>query len=257
LIGTSQHMPSGLEIFLWILASGILMSAIALVGSGTFFLLGERLEKFLLPLVAFSAGALIGGAFFHLIPASLEKAGIDLTVFIWVLAGFSLFFAIEQFLHWHHCRRAETACKKPLTYLILIGDGVHNFIDGMAIAGTFLLDVRLGMAAFLAAALHELPQELGDMSVLLYGGWSKRQALVFNFLSSLTFFGGGLLVFAVSSQFDVSFLIPFAAGNFLYIGASDLIPEVNKHESLIANIKHFVSFIIGLGLMLVVKVILE
>lgn len=250
-------MLQGFETFLWILTSGILMSSIALGGSGTFFLFGEKLEKFLLPLVAFSAGALIGGAFFHLIPAGLEKAGVNLKVFVWVIIGFSLFFALEQFLHWHHCRKAETTCKKPLTYLILLGDGLHNFIGGMAIGGTFLLDIRLGIASWLAAAAHEIPQELGDMGVLIYGGWSKKQALIFNFLSSLTFLAGGLVVYLASSLFDLSFLIPFAAGNFLYIGASDLIPEVNKHESLIANAKHFASFIVGLGLMLGVKLVME
>ncbi|MBP6003968.1 MAG: ZIP family metal transporter [Pyrinomonadaceae bacterium] len=250
-------MPGGSQILLWIVASGILMSLIAVVGGATFFVLGDRMERFLLPLVAFSAGALIGGAFFHLIPASLQKTGISLTLFVWVLIGFSLFFALEQFLHWHHCRKAEATCKKPLTYLILFGDGLHNFIGGMAIAGTFLLDIRLGIAAWLAAAAHEIPQELGDMGVLLYGGWSKNQALVFNFLSSLTFLAGGLVVYFVSYQFDISFLIPFAAGNFIYIGATDLIPEVNKHGSLSVNVKHFLSFIIGLGFMLIVTVMFE
>lgn len=250
-------MPDDLEILLWIVASGILISAIAIIGSAAFFFLESKVGKFLLPLVAFSAGALIGGAFFHMIPASLERSGINLFVFVWVLIGFSLFFAVEQFLHWHHCRKAEAMCKKPLTYLILLGDGLHNFIGGMAIAGTFLLDIRLGVAAWLAAAAHEIPQELGDMGVLIYGGWSKKQALLFNFLSSLTFFAGGLVVYFASSQFDVSFLIPFAAGNFLYIGASDLIPEVNKHESLVANLKHFFSFGLGVILMFGVKVILD
>lgn len=172
---------NNLEVFLWIIGSGLLMAGIALIGSFTFFLFGSKLEKFLLPLVAFSAGALIGGAFFHMIPASLGKTGGDLTPFIWVLIGFSLFFALEQFLHWHHCRRASATCKKPLTYLILIGDGLHNFIGGMAIAGTFLLDIRLGMASWLAAAAHEIPQELGDMAVmdlLRQLGHEKKAAVI-------------------------------------------------------------------------------
>jgi zinc and cadmium transporter len=248
---------NNLEVFLWIIGSGLLMSGIALIGSFAFFLFGSKLERFLLLLVAFSAGALIGGAFFHMIPASVEKTGTTLASFIWVLIGFSLFFALEQFLHWHHCRRADATCKKPLTYLILIGDGLHNFIGGMAIAGTFLLDIRLGIASWLAAAAHEIPQELGDMGVLLFGGWSKRQALLFNFLSALTFLAGGIFVYLASFRFDLSFLIPFAAGNFIYIGASDLIPEVNKHESLITNVKHFLAFAIGVSLMLIVKVTLD
>lgn len=233
------------------------MSSIALIGSAAFFLLASRLERYLLPLVAFSAGALIGGALFHMIPASFGSTSSLLYPFVWVAVGFSLFLAIEQFLHWHHCNRAQADCKKPLTYLILLGDGLHNLIGGMAIAGTFLVDVRLGVAATLAAAAHELPQELGDMGVLLYGGWTKQRALIFNFVSSLTFLAGGLAVYAASSNYNLSFLIPFAAGNFLYIGASDLIPEVNKHEGVAANFKHFGAFIFGLALMLLMRVYLD
>ena len=158
-------MLEDIEILFWIIGSSILMSAIAVVGSVTFFLIDAALKKVLLPLVAFSAGALLGGAFFHMIPASLDKIGETVFVFLWVMIGFTLFFILEQFLHWHHCKKATTDCKKPLTYLILIGDGLHNFIGGLAIAGTFLLDVRLGVTAWLAAAAHEIPQELGDMGV--------------------------------------------------------------------------------------------
>ncbi len=250
-------MRSDFEILLWIVGSGLLMSGIALVGSITFFFLETTQEKILLPLVAFSAGALLGGAFFHMVPASLEKAGESVFVFGWVIAGFTLFFALEQFMHWHHCRKANTDCKKPLTYLILIGDGLHNFIGGLAIGGTFLLDVRLGMTAWFAAAAHELPQELGDMGVLIYGGWSKRKAVLFNFLSSLTFMAGGIVAYFASFQYDISFLIPFAAGNFIYIGASDLVPEVNKHESLRANVMHFLAFVIGIVLLFTVKYTLD
>ncbi|MGD9589174.1 MAG: ZIP family metal transporter [Pyrinomonadaceae bacterium] len=247
-------MPESLA---WIAGAGALMSSIALIGSAAFFLLADKLDRFLLPLVAFSAGALIGGALFHMIPASLGSSSSQLFPFVWVAVGFSLFLAIEQFLHWHHCKRANSDCRKPLTYLILLGDGVHNLIGGMAIAGTFLLDIRLGIAATLAAAAHELPQELGDMGVLLYGGWTKKRALVFNFLSSLTFALGGILVYTASLSYDLAFLIPFAAGNFLYIGAADLIPEVNKHESVVANFKHFGAFIIGILLMLILRVYLD
>jgi len=233
------------------------MSLIAVAGSSTFFVLGDRLQSFLLPLVAFSAGALIGGAFLHMVPASISTGRDPIAIFLWLLIGFTLFLAIEQFLHWHHCRRAATDCKKPLTYLILLGDGLHNLIGGMAIAGTFLLDIRLGIAAWLAAAAHELPQELGDMGVLIYGGWEKKQALLFNFVSSLTFLIGGIFVYFVSLQADLWFLIPFAAGNFIYIGASDLIPEVNRHESLKVNLVHFLLFVVGLGLMLAVNLLLD
>jgi zinc and cadmium transporter len=121
----------------WIVSSGILMSAIALIGSVTLFLKEATLQRITLPLVAFAAGSLIGGAFFHMIPAGMIKYGGDETFYVWVLLGFTVFLCLEQFLHWHHCYRAAAACKQPLTYLILIGDGLHNFLGGLAIAGTF------------------------------------------------------------------------------------------------------------------------
>ena len=244
-------------LLLWIVGSGLLMSAIALVGSVTLVLSEQMLQRILLPLVAFAAGSLLGGAFFHMLPASLAAGMGDVTVYALILAGFAVFFGLEQFLHWHHCHRAETECKKPLTYLILIGDGLHNFLGGLAVAGTFLIDIRLGIVTWLAAAAHEVPQELGDFGVLVHGGWPRRQALFYNLLSALTFLLGGIIAYFASFRLDVSFLVPFAAGNFLYIGAADLIPEVKAHADLKANAIHFVAFCVGVTLMLAVKVMLE
>ena len=232
------------------------MSAIALIGSVTLILKPQTLDRLLLPLVAFAAGSLIGGALFHMIPAGITKMGNTTAFYGWILAGFSIFLALEQLLHWHHCHRAESACKKPLTYLILIGDGLHNFIGGLAIAGTFLIDIRLGIMTWLAAAAHEIPQELGDFAVLIHGGWSKNRALVFNVLSALTFLVGGLVAYATSFTIDVSFLIPFAAGNFLYIGASDLVPEVSKHGDLKINLINLTGFILGAVMMWLIKLVL-
>ena len=241
----------------WIIGSSLLMSAIALVGSVTLVLKEQTLQRILLPLVALAAGSLIGGAFFHMIPAGLEQYGNNTAFYVWILAGFSAFFALEQLLHWHHCHRASASCKKPLTYLILIGDGLHNFIGGLAIAGTFIADIRIGIMAWLAAAAHEIPQELGDFGVLVHGGWEKRKALLFNVLSALTFLLGGLLTYVASFNFDIAFLIPFAAGNFIYIGASDLVPEVKEHEDVGANTINFGAFLIGIALMLIIKLALE
>ena len=244
-------------VLLWIIGSGLLMSAIALVGSVTLVLSERALQRILLPLVAFAAGSLLGGAFFHMLPVGLATGMSDVAVYALVLAGFAAFFGLEQFLHWHHCHRADTACRKPLTYLILIGDGLHNFLGGLAVAGTFLIDIRLGIVTWLAAAAHEVPQELGDFGVLVHGGWERRKALLYNLLSALTFLAGGLISYAASFSLDVSFLVPFAAGNFIYIGAADLIPEVKAHADARANVVHFAAFAAGVLLLLAVKLALE
>lgn len=241
----------------WIIVGGVLISAIAMVGSVTLVMKPATLNRLLLPLVAFAAGSLIGGAFFHMIPAAIVEIDDVLNVGIAVVAGFTVFFLLEQLLHWHHCHRASSDCKQPLTYLILIGDGLHNFLGGLAIAGTFLIDIRLGITSWLAAAAHEVPQELGDFGVMVHGGWSKRRALLFNVLSGLTFLLGGLLAYGLSFQMDVSWLIPFAAGNFLYIGASDLVPEVNRHHELKTNTLHLLAFVLGLILLLFAKTTIE
>jgi zinc and cadmium transporter len=242
--------------YLWIFASGILMSAIALVGSVTLVLRESTLKKLLLPLVAFAAGTLVGGALFHMIPASVDQLGNDILIYLWVVAGFALFLALEQFLHWHHCHRAPSE-HRPLTYLILIADGVHNFIGGLAVAGAFLIDVKVGISAWLAAAAHEVPQELGDFGILIHGGWNKGRALLYNFLSALTFLLGGLFAYAASYTADVIFLLPFAAGNFIYIAAADLIPEIKHEDNPKLNAMHFVSFIAGLALLLAVRFVFE
>lgn len=240
--------------FLWIMIGGVLMSAIALVGSVTLILSEATLKKVLLPLVALAAGTLLGGALFHMIPEAVDELGNRLSIYIWTLVGFSVFFALEQFLHWHHCHNVPCEHRhQPLTYLILIADGLHNFIGGLAVAGAFIIDVRVGITTWLAAAVHEVPQELGDFGILIHGGWGKGRALLFNFISALTFLVGGLVTYAASLTFDVTFLLPFAAGNFIYIAAADLIPEIKHEESLARNSLHFLSFLIGLVLLLAVR----
>lgn len=240
----------------WIVIGGLLMGAIALVGSLTLLIEKRTLQRILLPLVAFAAGSLLGGALFHMLPAALEGPSEPLWVYGWTAVGFTSFFALEQMLHWHHCHRAQSDCRQPLTYLILIGDGLHNFLGGLGVAGVFLMDARLGIAAWLAAAAHEVPQELGDFGVLVHGGWAPRKALLMNLLSGLTFLLGGLLAWWMASDLDISFLIPLAAGNFLYIAASDLVPEVTKHRDGPANVLHFACFGAGLALMWLTRIAL-
>ncbi len=237
----------------WIVAGGVAMSLIALVGSVTLLLSEQTLRRIILPLVAFAAGSLIGGAFFHMIPAAARAMGDVASVSLYVVLGFAAFFVLEQLLHYHHCHRATAECRQPLTYLVLVGDALHNLLGGMAVAGTFLIDVRLGITTWLAAAAHEAPQELGDFGVLVHGGWPKRRALLFNLLSASTFLLGSVLAYVASLRFDISTLVAFAAGNFLYIGASDLVPEVNRHHDAWTNVVLFASFAGGLILLFAIQ----
>lgn len=232
---------------LWVVVGGVLMSAIALVGSVTLLISATNLRRLLLPLVAMSAGSMLGGALFHMLPSALQVMPTARAT-AWIAIGFLTFLALEQFLHWHHCHRAFATCKKPLMYLILIGDGLHNFLGGLAVAGVFLLDARAGMAAWLAAAAHEVPQELGDFATLIHGGWAKKSALAFNFLSGLAFLAGALLAYGASLRIDVTWLVPVATGNFIYVAASDLVPEVNKPQTLWSAAVHLLAFTLGLGL---------
>jgi zinc and cadmium transporter len=242
----------------WIVVSGLAMSSIALVGSMTLLLRPEQLQRLLLPLVAFAAGTLLGGALLHMLPGAIAEVGPRPTVFLWVLAGFATFFALEQFLHWHHGhRRLPGVEPRPLTYLVLIGDGLHNFLGGLAVAAAFITDVRLGLSAWVAAAAHEVPQELGDFGVLVHGGWSRARALLFNVLSALTFLAGGLVAYAAAARFDVTFLLPFAAGNFIYIAASDLVPEVKHNYGVRDNLIHLVALVTGIMLLYALRVLLE
>jgi zinc and cadmium transporter len=242
----------------WIVVSGLAMSAIALVGSVTLVLSPRTLRRILLPLVAFAAGTLLGGALLHMLPAAIEEVGPRVSVFVWLLAGFVVFFALEQFLHWRHMHRPPADGERlPLTYLVLIGDGVHNFLGGLAVAAAFIADIRLGFGAWLAAAAHEVPQELGDFAVLVHGGWGRGRALLFNALSAVTFLVGGLVAYTASFTVNVSFLLPFAAGNFIYIAASDLVPEVKHARGPRDNAVHFVALVAGVLLLLALRVGLE
>lgn len=237
----------------WIVGLGLIMVAISLTGSLALTLREGTLERILSPLVAFAAGALLGGAFLHMIPEAVIQMSNSLSVWVLVLSGFLLFFIFEQFLHWHHSHHPTE--RQPVTYLVLIADALHNFIGGASIGATFLIDVRLGVAAWFAAVAHEIPQELGDFAVLVRGGWSKTMALSLNFISALTFPIGGLLTYFMSRELNLTGLVPFAAGNFIYIASADLIPEIKQSTSFSQAIMHLLFVLLGLGLLLGVRII--
>ena len=244
-----------------ILVSTFLVSLIAFIGILVLFLKEELLNKILLILVAFSAGALIGGAFLHLIPEAIEKVGIDeaalLKIFLYLIFGFCTFFILENFIRWHHHHAIEHPEIMPFSYLILVSDSIHNFIDGLIIAASFVVAFPIGIATTLAVVLHEIPQEIGDFGVLVYGGFKKVKALFLNFLSAIFAIFGGFLGFLLSEKIgdSIIFLLPFAAGNFIYIASSDLLPEIKHKESLKKSLIHFFVFLLGIVLMLLIKLV--
>lgn len=241
------------------LIATILVSTIALAGIIFLAFRKKTLNKILLLLVGFSAGTLIGGAFLHLIPEAVEEGGWD-NVSIAILIGFSLFFVIERILKWHHCHEQNNKCDvHTFAYTNLIGDGMHNFIDGLIIATSFSIDYKLGIATTIAVITHELPQEISDFGVLIYAGFSRMKALLFNFASAMLAIVGALVGYLLSSRVEniMYLLLSFAAGGFIYIAASDLVPELHKEKNLKKTILSFTLFVIGVVFMWGMKVLFE
>jgi zinc and cadmium transporter len=228
----------------WIVVAGLAMSALALVGSAA-LLIPERLfSRIVLPLVALAAGALLGGAMFHMLPEAIALSDDTRSVFAWCVAGIVSFHVLEQFLHWHHCHRPVSR-HRPLGYLILMADGLHNLIGGLAVGSAFVVDIRLGVVTWLVAAAHEIPQELGDFGILVHSGWSAPRALFYNVVSALTFLVGALLAYAFAGRIDVAVLVPFAAGNFIYIALADLLPEIATTSVIRDKLFYITTFIAG------------
>ncbi len=243
-----------MEILFYIIISTFIVSLGGLVGFFTLVINEKQLEKILFLLVSLSAGALMGGAFIHLLPEASENLSSS-DLYTSVLTSFILFFIIEKILHWRHCHKRNKCDIHTFGYMNLIGDSIHNFIDGLIIAGTYITDIKLGLATTFAVALHEIPQEIGDFGVLLYAGFEKQKALVANFLVALTAILGGIFGYFLSLQREsVSFyLLPFAAGGFIYIASSDLMPEIRKETNLKKSLFSFSIFIIGILIMYFVK----
>ena len=218
-------------IILWILGASVAESVVSLIGRSLVFLGEERMKRFAHFFVSLAVGTLLGAVFFEILPEALDMAPVE-RVFLWLLAGFLLFFVLERILLYYHCH--EGKCEVHASgYLILFGDGVHNFIDGVIIALAFLTDVRLGIVTTFAVLLHEVPQEIGDFIVLLHSGFSRRRVLLYNFSVAAATVLGALVAYFALAQFRVNTFIGPAlglvAGNFLYIAASDLVPELHRH----------------------------
>lgn len=226
------------------------MSLVSLIGALTVTIAHKTLDNFLSLFIALASGTLLGGAFFHMIPHSLENKLPVIQVMIITVFGMVFMYAFELFVHWHHCNKEQQTQTKPQGIMILIADAIHNFIGGVGIGAGFIVDIKLGMSMWFISLLHEIPQEIGNFAILINSGFEKKKALVLNFLSSLTFLLGMLLVFGINTHLEISLLIPFTAGNFIYIAASDLIPEIKSHPRATQASFHLLFLIIGLGLLL-------
>ena len=239
-----------------ILIAVIIVSLISLIG--IFIFLKEKiLNRILFFLVSFAAGSLLGAAFLDLLPEALNSHNKNI-VPIFILLGILSFFILEKFLYWHH-HHTEEKDVHTFTYLNIVGDGVHNFVDGAVIAVSFLSSTALGIVTTVAIIAHEIPQEIGDFAILIYGGFSKAKALVYNFLTALTAILGALLAFFYSKSIGSlsSNLTAFAVGGFIYIASTDLIPEIQKEKDLKKSMLQFLLMVIGILLIWIVGKIFE
>ncbi len=235
----------------YILLAVTLVSLISLVGVIALSLKKKLLKKMLFFFVSFATGTLMAAAFLDLLPEAIEY-GVP-NIYLFPVLGIVSFFIIEKFIYWHHHHAGEKDIH-PFTYLNLVGDGVHNFIDGIVIAASFLHSVPLGVATTIAIILHEIPQEIGDFSILVYGGFSQMKALFFNFLTALTAVIGALVGFFFLTSFEhfLPYLLAFAAGHFIYIAAVDLIPELREERNVKASFLQLIAIILGISTVLIV-----
>src|SRR3989338_5228681 len=231
--------------------SVVLVSAVSFVGVLTLVLKDITIRKFLLYFVAFSAGALFGDAFIHLLP-EIAETGFTTTISLFILSGVIVSFLVEKGVHWRHCHiPASKHHPHTFAYMNLFGDAVHNFIDGLIIAASYLVSVPVGIATTIAVVFHEIPQEIGDFGVLLHGGFSKNKALMLNFLTAATAIAGAIIALIISSYIEgaIIFLASFAAGGLKCIAGADLIPELHKRFSVRSSIGQIIALLLGMGIM--------
>lgn len=244
------------SVYLYSLASVAIVSLISLIGIFTASISLEKLKKITIFLVSLSAGTLLGDSFIHLMPEVIEEHGSDMSVWCYLIGGIIVFFILEKIIHWRHCHiPTSNEHKHHLVMMNLVGDGLHNIIDGMLIAGSFLINPQIGITTTIAVVAHEIPQEMGDFGVMIYAGYSRAKALLLNFLIALTSAGGALLTILVSSYIEnfSTYIIPFTAGGFIYIATADLIPELNKETKILKSLGQLASILLGIAIMLLIK----
>lgn len=250
------------HLFGYIFGSVILVSLISIIGVISLLFKTNKLQKALLFMVSFSAGALLGDVFIHLIPEIVHETGFDIITSLYILIGILFFFALEKFIHWHHCHSTgecdvhghEHSYKNPhsLAIMNLVGDGFHNLIDGMIIGVSYMLSIPVGIATTIAVILHEIPQEIADFGVLLHAGLSRTKALLFNFLSAILAIVGAAIALVLGNYVEniTHILVPLTIGGFIYIAGVDLIPELHKLNTTKMSIMQLLGLVLGILVML-------
>jgi zinc and cadmium transporter len=241
-----------MNIWLYTIVSVFIVSLVSLVGVFTLALRKDFLQKAMLFMVSFAVGALFGDAFIHLLPEAFEKIEPDFAVSLLILSGIAMFFVLEKFVRWRHCHiDPNTEHYHPVVTMNIVGDMMHNFIDGIVIGSSFVISIPIGLTTTLAVIVHEIPQEIGDFAILLHGGMTIRKAIVLNFLTALTAVLGAVLALLIGTKLtDFSeYMLPITAGGFIYIAGSDLIPEL-RHDTSVRNaLFQFLSIALGIGIM--------
>ncbi len=239
---------------LYALVSVIIISLISVIFAIPFLLKKKISKKVLLFLLSISVGVLLATVFMDFLPEATSH-GYTLGIAIYLLLGFLVMFVLEKFVHFHHHKKCvEGHCGHSHAYNLapinLIGDGIHNFIDGLVIAGSYAVNVNLGITATVSILFHEIPQEIADFGVLLYSGMSKKKALIFNFLSAATAILGTIVGILLASRISnfTQFIIPFAAGNFIYIAASNLVPQLHRECELKDTLLHLTAIVMGVAI---------
>jgi len=240
---------------LYAIGSVVLVSLFSLIGILLLLLREKILNYVVILLVSFSSGSLFGNAFIHLLPETVARNGFTVWVSIYTLSGIAGCFVVEKFVHWRHVHSPAHEEVEAFAYMNLLGDAVHNLLDGVVIVSAYALDISVGVATTIAILFHEIPQEMGDFGVLVHGGLSRKKALFFNFVTALTALIGALLTMVLinfAHQLTV-FLIPFSAGTFIYIAGSDLIPQLHKENEIRDSLLQLVFFSLGISVMLVLQ----
>jgi zinc and cadmium transporter len=238
-----------LTTYIYAFASVIIISLVSLVGVFSLSLKEEVIKKYISLFISLAVGALLGDAFIHLIPEAFENASNSTTVSILIIFGILIFFTIEKFLHWHHHGDdTEVNHIHPVGKLVIFTDGFHNLIDGIIIGVSFLVSIPIGIATTLAVVLHEIPQEIGDFAVLIHSGYTKTKALWLNFLSALMAIIGLIiaLIFGSVAETFTLWVLPIAAGGFIYIAIADLIPELHKTKNIKYSMLQILAAIAGI-----------